>query len=75
MVPAALYLEHFASDRTHMLEAGSQIAYQKPPPQYACIVSPRETPLMHLSLFVPARTVQAARIDLGSFLSIPPSIS
>ena len=45
VVPAALYLEHFASDRTHMLEAGSQIDYQKPPPPFACIVSTRESPL------------------------------
>ena len=48
MVPAALYLEYFASDRTHMLEAGSQIDYQKPPPPHACIVSRSELPLMHL---------------------------
>ena len=44
VVPAALYLEFFASDRTHMLAGGSQPTYHKPPPQYACIVSQRELP-------------------------------
>ena len=57
MVPAALYLEHFASDRTHMLEAGSpegQLTYSKPPPQYDCIVTQSELPPMRLCLSMPA---------------------
>lgn len=48
VIPAALYLQHFASDRSHMLEEGSlpdSPVYQKPPPPYPCIVSPREPPL------------------------------
>lgn len=54
VVPAALYLEYFASDRTHMLAAGSLPAYQKPPPQYACIVSQRESLPMRLPLRISA---------------------
>ena len=56
VVPAALYLEYFASDRSHMLEEGTlhaQLAYTQPPPLYACIVSPRELLPMHLSLSMP----------------------
>jgi len=49
VVPAALYLEHFASDRSHMLEEGSlpeEPVYDRPPPEYERIVSPREWPLL-----------------------------
>ncbi|CAK0757771.1 hypothetical protein CVIRNUC_002568 [Coccomyxa viridis] len=42
VIPAALYLEHFASDRSHMLDASSLSdppVYNRPPPDYPCIVS------------------------------------
>ena len=73
VVPAALYLEYFASDRTHMLEEGSpegQLTYSKPPPQYECIVSQSESPLMHLCLSMPAllgsQQLRAPRQGTGS---------
>ena len=54
VVPAALYLEHFASDRSHMLEEGSPPVahtYSQAPPGYECIVSPRELPVSAFSGF------------------------
>ena len=54
VVPAALYLEHFASDRSHMLEEGSPPVahtYSQAPPGYDCIVSPRELPVSVFSGF------------------------
>ena len=51
MIPAALYLEHFASDRSHMLDASSLSdppVYNRPPPDYPCIVS-RSTALAPVS--------------------------
>ena len=51
MIPAALYLEHFASDRSHMLDASSLSdppVYNRPPPDYPCIVS-RSTVLAPVS--------------------------
>ena len=51
MIPAALYLEHFASDRSHMLDASSLSdppVYNRPPPDYPCIVS-RSTALASVS--------------------------
>jgi protein N-terminal glutamine amidohydrolase len=38
-VPAKLYLDRFASDRSHMLRAGSAADYISPPPHHRCIVS------------------------------------
>ena len=51
MIPAALYLQHFASDRSHMLDASSLLdppVYNRPPPDYPCIVS-RSTALAPVS--------------------------
>ena len=51
VIPAALYLEHFASDRSHMLDASSLSdppVYNRPPPDYPCIVS-RSTALAPVS--------------------------
>ena len=40
IVPAAIYLNTFASDRSHMLIDGGA-CFAKPPPPYPCIVSAR----------------------------------
>ncbi len=53
MVSAALYLEHFASDRSHMLVEGlapGGNTYSQAPP-YECILSSRELPVSAFSGF------------------------
>ena len=35
MIPVELFLQHFASDRSHMLSEDQK--YQAEPPEYSCI--------------------------------------
>ena len=37
MVPAGVYIKHFASDRRHMMAEDS--TWRSPPPAYPCIVA------------------------------------
>ncbi|XP_056447442.1 protein N-terminal glutamine amidohydrolase [Gadus chalcogrammus] len=62
VIPAKVFLKTFASDRSHMKQAG---VWQKPPPPYPCIQTPDS--VMNLDDFISMNP----RVGVGNVFSLP----